>query len=237
MRIRPSSLSNAISACTGLPSAPAFRERSRRPNAWVSQRRALSRSAYNKYGEIRGKPMTIPLGVVREGDLSRAEGADDQLGVRIEPDREVAAADATADDEGAASCDVKPALSVAARQGATGAQDRSSIWKCDLTAVCVPRESDIELLVGLEQQAVRGVCQEDANGTGARERFGHSDGSCPGVIDATNGDLVEGRWQGAVAVDQHLRSCRNELALDVVVVGPEVVLAENCVFSQRRLTS
>src|SRR5690348_4254027 len=103
--------------------------------------------------------------------------------------------------------------------------------------MCVSSKSDIEPLVGQEQQAIGGVCQEDANGAGSLEGFGHIDGSRPRVVDAADGNLVKGRRQGAVAVDEHLGSGRSELALDVIVVGPEVVIAENRVLSQRRLAS
>jgi len=95
--------------------------------------------------------MTIPNGGVRV-DLPtlRPQSADDQLGIRVEADREVTAADATADDQGAASGELEPAPTVASRQRTAGAQDRSAIGKCDLAAMCVSGESDIESLVGQE---------------------------------------------------------------------------------------
>src|SRR5262249_51458165 len=66
--------------------------------------------------------------------LIGAQGTNPQLGISIDSDRQVAAANAPADNQRTVFQDFEPAPSVCTRQRAARAHDWSSVGECDLAA-------------------------------------------------------------------------------------------------------
>ena len=162
-----------------------------------------------------------------------AQRADHELGIGVDSHRYAAAANAAADDEWAVVGDFEPAACMGARQWTAGADDRSPVAECDLASVSVAGEANIELFIVEQQEAVRRVGEEDSNRVGVRECPGDVGMPGPRVIDSADGNAIEGRREREALIDEHFDTSGGELARDVRVVAPQVMIAQHCVFTQR----
>ncbi len=118
--------------------------------------------------------------------------ADHQLRIGVHSDRQVAATDAAAHDQGAVSPDFESAPRIRAAQGPLRGKDRSSVAQSDLTAMRVAGKSDVERFIFQQQQSVRRMRQENADLICVLECLRHIGAPNPRVVDPADRNGVEG---------------------------------------------
>src|SRR4051794_31933303 len=105
-----------------------------------------------------------------KGAGAAAQGAQDQLRVGVDADRQRAASHTSAHKQSAVARDFEPAAGVPAHQRAARADDGSFICKSDLPSMGMAGEADSELLLAQQEQSIGRMRKEDSHRARILER-------------------------------------------------------------------